>query len=323
MANPSTYPSDGRITSLQNYSSAFTGGELFTIVAPGNATAGINYNATSQFIAGQMVALSTTIVQVPFGGTGTSVLSTGVLLGNGTAAIGAAAATTAGYPLISNGSASAPSFQAQPLASTFVSGNLALSNLATINNSTILGNNAGTTGTPVALTSAQAAGILEQGMTLLNVINATAAATAGDTTSFSAAYNDYVIIFDNIMPSQSSALFECQIQANGVFQSTSYLNSAGGATTYIDLLAGSPPVSTTAGYGYMAQAWLHNVNGTGNFKSFLARNSGWLGSPGALTQANVNGMWTGSTSPLTGIQFQMSTGTLSGTIKVYGLRSAL
>jgi hypothetical protein len=71
--------------------------------------------------------------------------------------------------------------------STFVSGNLPLANIATINNSTILGNNAGTAGAPIALTQAQAQGVLEQGMTLINVINASALATAGDTTSFSAA----------------------------------------------------------------------------------------------------------------------------------------
>ncbi len=51
MANPPTFPSDGRITSLQNYTAAFTGGELFPIVAPGNATAGINYNITASTIA--------------------------------------------------------------------------------------------------------------------------------------------------------------------------------------------------------------------------------------------------------------------------------
>ncbi len=79
MANPPTFPSDGRITSLQNYTAAFTGGELFPVVAPGNATAGINYNVTASQVA-------TGLLNVLPGG-------------------------TAGYALISNGPASAPTFQ--------------------------------------------------------------------------------------------------------------------------------------------------------------------------------------------------------------------
>jgi hypothetical protein len=125
------------------------------------------------------------------------------------------------------------------------------------------------------------------------------------------------------MPSQSSATFQCLVQANGVFQSTSYLNTGGAATTYIDMLNNGAPISTTSGYGYTAQLWISNVNSTSVFKSFMARNSGWFNSISALTQANVNGLWNGSTSALTGVLFQMSTGTLSGPIKVYGLRSAL
>src|ERR1700722_15348767 len=57
MANPSTYPSDGRITSLQNYTTALTGGELFPVVAPGNATAGINYNVTASQVASSLLPL--------------------------------------------------------------------------------------------------------------------------------------------------------------------------------------------------------------------------------------------------------------------------
>jgi hypothetical protein len=58
MANPSTYPSDGRITSLQNYTTALVGTELLMLVAPGNATAGVNYNVTvAQMLSGLLPAL--------------------------------------------------------------------------------------------------------------------------------------------------------------------------------------------------------------------------------------------------------------------------
>ena len=62
-------------------------------------------------------------VTVPNGGIGTTALPTdGVVLGNGSSPLSVAGATTAGFPLVSNGSTSAPSFQAAKLASTFVSG---------------------------------------------------------------------------------------------------------------------------------------------------------------------------------------------------------
>jgi hypothetical protein len=57
MANPNTYPSDGRITSLQSYTAALAGGELFPVVAPGNATAGINYNITATALASSLLPL--------------------------------------------------------------------------------------------------------------------------------------------------------------------------------------------------------------------------------------------------------------------------
>lgn len=66
---------------------------------------------------------ATALISVPLGGIGTTALATNaVLLGQGAGPLTGAAATTAGYPLISNGSTSAPSFQAQPLGTAFVSG---------------------------------------------------------------------------------------------------------------------------------------------------------------------------------------------------------
>ena len=35
-----TYPTDGRITSLASFTGSLTGGELFMIVSPGNASGG-------------------------------------------------------------------------------------------------------------------------------------------------------------------------------------------------------------------------------------------------------------------------------------------
>ena len=77
----------------------------------------------------QAFSLGTTVIGVPNGGTGTTALTLdGLLLGNGTNAVGVVAATTAGYGLISNGSTSSPTYQAQGLQSTFVTGILGVPN---------------------------------------------------------------------------------------------------------------------------------------------------------------------------------------------------
>lgn len=61
MANPPTFPSDGRLTTLQNFTGSFTGGELFEVVSPGNASLGVNYNVTSSQLASGITNLSKTL----------------------------------------------------------------------------------------------------------------------------------------------------------------------------------------------------------------------------------------------------------------------
>ena len=111
MANPNTYPSDGRLTTLQNFTGTIGGAELMEIVSPGNAALGINYNITTQQLAAGIVNVLP--VEPP----------NEVLAGP---ASGTASA--------------APTFRA-----------LALADLPVINNSTILGNASGTTAVPAAL----------------------------------------------------------------------------------------------------------------------------------------------------------------------------
>ena len=48
-----TYPTDGRKTSLASITGSLTGGELIMIVSPGNASQGVN----NQLTAGQLASL--------------------------------------------------------------------------------------------------------------------------------------------------------------------------------------------------------------------------------------------------------------------------
>jgi hypothetical protein len=167
-------------------------------------------------------------------------------------------------------------------------------------------------------------GTLEQGMTLLNIITVTSGdASEQDTTSLTSAYNDYLIVLDNIVPATNAVGLELQVQSGGSFQTSSYINAAGGATAYLDLTSATNTIGNTAGIGLSATLYLHNVNST-TVNKFLdgSRVVWYTGS--ALSGANVSGFWNGGQGTLTGLKWLPTTGNFSsGTIRIYGLRGAL
>jgi hypothetical protein len=110
MANPSTYPSDGRITSLQNYTANLTGTELLQLVAPGNATAGVNYNVTvTQMLSGVFSVLpsqpANVVLAGPTSGAGTATPAFRALV------LADIPGGTSGFPLVGNNATTAPSYQ--------------------------------------------------------------------------------------------------------------------------------------------------------------------------------------------------------------------
>ena len=110
MANPPTFPSDGRITSLQNYTAALVGTELLPLVAPGNATAGINYNITvTQMLSGLLPALPqqnpNVVLAGPASGVATATPTFRSLV------LADIPGGSASFPLVGNNATSAPSYQ--------------------------------------------------------------------------------------------------------------------------------------------------------------------------------------------------------------------
>jgi hypothetical protein len=172
-------------------------------------------------------------------------------------------------------------------------------------------------------TAAQMQAFTEQGMTLLNVLTASNSANLSDTTSFTSTYDDYLIVFDAIVPVTNAVNFNCQIKSGGAFQTTGYLNITGGATSYVDLMSGASTLINNAGYGWSGQAYLQSASSTG-FKPFTARNNLWWSGTATIGgNSNVVGAWTGGTGAITGLQCQMSSGNIStGNIKIFGLRIA-
>jgi hypothetical protein len=265
------------------------------------------------------------------GGTGNATAAAhSIPVSEGTSPQNAATTGSAGQLLIDQGSGNDPAFApmsgdatiAASGALTVGSNKVTNAKLATMAANTIKCNNTGSTATPTDCTASQTAGITEQGMTLLNVVTVSAAANISDTSSFTSAYNDYLIMLDNVVPATNGVNFNCQVQSGGSFQTSGYV-SQGGATSYFDLLAGSSTLSNAVGYGYSGQLWLHGAN-SANYKALIARNDLWWSAAGTIGgNSNAIGAWTGGTGAITGIQCQASTGNVTGTMSIYGLRKAL
>ena len=151
---------------------------------------------------------------------------------------------------------------------------------------------------------------------LINTMVANNSAVLQDLSSFGFAYNEYSIVFENIVPATNAVSFELQVQSGGTFQTAGYLNSAGGLTNCIDILQAAT-LSNTAGVGFSGSLTLFGAPSATPPKQ--ARGSGsYLNSAAGVSNANCNGWWT-TAAAITGMRFQMSAGNIStGTVKVYG-----
>jgi hypothetical protein len=158
---------------------------------------------------------------------------------------------------------------------------------------------------------------------LLNTLTASTSATLSDTTSFTSTYNEYEIVFENIVPS-AAATFELQVHSGGSFQTTGYIASAffsNGAstansapTTFIQLNGSIG--STTIGLSGTIR--VYQTSNTAQPKQWTGQTSQFNGTSSTYITM-IGGFWN-STAAIDGFQVLMSTGTMtSGTIKIYGI----
>jgi|KBSMisStandDraft_5_1062788.scaffolds.fasta_scaffold82426_2 hypothetical protein len=149
----------------------------------------------------------------------------------------------------------------------------------------------------------------------------TASASATLTTStFTSAFDDYVFVFDNIVPATDSVGFNATVESGGSFQATTYLNATA-LTTAIDVETLST-MSNSAGKGFNGTLFLNNVNSTSVNKFMTGRGVLAVTATFVPTSINVAGYWNGGQGAVTRLRFQMSSGNIStGTIKVYGIRN--
>jgi hypothetical protein len=171
------------------------------------------------------------------------------------------------------------------------------------------------------------------GYTLLATNVASSSAALAFTNIFSSSYSQYLITFDNLIPSVNAAIFQCQLGtgAGPVYISSNYnwsstvLVSGSGAgagnssDTQVNLsttFTGSYGISNTNG-NYSGQMFITGPNGSSN-PAMASGATAYMSNSGVAVSVSLS--WFQPAATFTAIQFYMASGTIvSGTIKIYGL----
>jgi hypothetical protein len=181
--------------------------------------------------------------------------------------------------------------------------------------------------------SITAAGVPVGGRVLLATLTASNSAFLADTSSLTATYPSYEIVFENLVPVTNAANLAMQVRSGGSFQGTAYahgLNAIdasvpnntpiGNVGTAVNIPLSFLNISNTAvAGGFNGHIRVNRPSGTTSYKA-------WYGS--AIVLANntnfntltIGGAWKGNTGAIDGVSFFMNSGNIaSGVIRIYGL----
>lgn len=159
--------------------------------------------------------------------------------------------------------------------------------------------------------------LLTGGAVLTNTLVANNSAALQDTTSFPVGFNEYTLVFENIVPATTAGTLELQIHAQGSYRAAGYVNSTGTVTSGVDILQAATLFNAAPGYSGSITMF-GNPNGTGlhQFRGVGVFNT----SASAAAAGNCAGWWNTTPEAINGFQVISSVGNItSGTIKVYGI----
>jgi hypothetical protein len=160
---------------------------------------------------------------------------------------------------------------------------------------------------------------------LLNTLNASNSATLSDTTSLTSAYNEYELVFENIVPATVNTSLQFEVHSGGSFQATSYLTDTGwfasaisNASNTTALILSRQATVQNSAPGVSGKLTIFTPSNTTAPKSMNGHFTYFDG-----TIVNVvlcGGYWNGGNGAVDGFEVLMSSGNItSGTIKVYGV----
>lgn len=297
---------------------------------------------TNQFVSaisagGVGTCTSDTLASAQHANEGTT---TTVLHGNGAGnpswgAVSLTADVTNTLPVANGGTGLTSGTSGGILAFT-ASGTLASSSALTAN-AVVLGGGAGVAPTAIASLGTAGQALFSQGAgsppvfasgpgKLLNTLTASSSATLDDTTSFTSAFNEYELVFENLIPVTNGQPFALLVHSGGAFQTTSYVwsaivnpvgNAVTGGSTVTTSISPQFGVSNAAANGGMSgHAIIHTPSGTASPKAWTGQFLLGTGS-GTLDTGTFSGHWN-NTAAVDGFQFKYAAGITSGIIKVYG-----
>jgi hypothetical protein len=161
---------------------------------------------------------------------------------------------------------------------------------------------------------------------LINTLTANnTATTLADTTSITATYTEYEIVFEQILPATNNITFSFQFQVGGTFQSTNYLsssNNSNGAAVASQLLTtgvlfGSVGAVVNTAPGVSGRYLLSNPGQTLTCKIMMGQYA--YITTTSMFQGVSSGCYNGGSGAITGVQITTSSGNItSGKMKIYG-----
>lgn len=155
---------------------------------------------------------------------------------------------------------------------------------------------------------------------LLNSLTASNSASLTDTTSITATYNAYELVFEGLVCATASQSLELLSHSNSAFQNAGYVSAIAGSvtsapTTYIPLTVAETQIDG----GFSGQARIYNPSQALSPKQWIG-NGGYVASGPAARAVIFQGVWAGGNSAVDGFEVICASGNItSGSIRVYGL----
>lgn len=159
---------------------------------------------------------------------------------------------------------------------------------------------------------------------LLNTMTASSSTSLSDTSSITASYNDYLIVFENVIPSANNASCQLQLHSGGAFQSTGYVSnllvwgtvSSGVSSSTAQISCSGISATANTGSGISGTWNLSMPSGTSVPKNIYGQFT--HNSSGTPVTGMSAGSWL-SNGAVDGFIVAFNSGVIaSGVIKIYG-----